>query len=89
MRVLVGVVGVIPVDQHASLGHDEQHREVDSVHPASGEKMLALHAKGSLTRELHGCFVCCSYSIVWIQAVRCVRLVDASNSNGRVRSMMG
>ena len=40
VRMLVGVVGVVPVDEEAAPDHGEEHGEVDPVHPADGEEML-------------------------------------------------
>src|SRR3984957_3375632 len=44
MRVLVSVIGIVPIDEQAAPDHGEEHGEIDPVHPADRERMFLVQA---------------------------------------------
>ena len=44
MWKLIGIIGVVPVDQQAAPDHCEQNWKVDPVHPADRKRVLSLQA---------------------------------------------
>src|ERR1700722_15444207 len=58
MRMLIRIVRVVPIDQQPAPDHREQHRKIDPVHPADGQRWFFDEAKQRKTRRrarLGGC----------------------------------
>ncbi len=44
MRVFVGVVRIVPIDEQAAPDHGEEHGKIDPMHPADRERMFFVQA---------------------------------------------
>lgn len=52
MRMVVCIVGIVPVDQQTTPDHGEEDGKLDPVHPANYERVLALQTDGGCRRGM-------------------------------------